>query len=216
MHNPFTNQLDYDKKTRCYSLDIDDEQPHFQHLLGRYCIKKILKSFGKEDDAYIGKNPDGTPQWPTGFVGSVTHTKNYVAAVMAKKNDVLSIGIDAELIEHKNVADEITDLILTPEEIINHKEKYTDLLDFPSYTLLLFSAKESIFKCFYPLVQKFFNFTDVIIENINLAQNMFRFRVLTQLNTEILPEFTHIGFIHMTYTHIFTAVVLENQMRSSS
>ena len=36
------------------------------------------------------------PQWPPGFVGSITHCDGYRAAAVARARDALTIGLDAE------------------------------------------------------------------------------------------------------------------------
>ncbi len=44
----------------------------------------------------IGKNQDRSPRWPAGFVGSISHSRNWVVAAAARGEDYASIGIDSE------------------------------------------------------------------------------------------------------------------------
>ncbi|GIR37699.1 MAG: hypothetical protein CM15mP49_30840 [Actinomycetota bacterium] len=41
----------------------------------------------------------GEPIWPSGVVGSITHSRGYAAAAVAKQSDVHSLGLDAEIDE---------------------------------------------------------------------------------------------------------------------
>ncbi len=38
----------------------------------------------------------GAPRWPAGVVGSMTHCAGYRAAVVARADEVTSLGVDAE------------------------------------------------------------------------------------------------------------------------
>src|ERR1017187_16620 len=38
----------------------------------------------------------GAPQWPPGVVGSMTHCRGYRAAAVARRRDLVTIGLDAE------------------------------------------------------------------------------------------------------------------------
>jgi len=66
---------------------------------GRYCAKKAISWLGVTPSAIvIGDGRE--PVWPSGIVGSITHCSGYCAAVAAKSSQVLSIGIDADLVQH--------------------------------------------------------------------------------------------------------------------
>ena len=51
--------------------------------LGRACARAALSDLG-QPDAVIGQGENGAPLWPAGVVGSITHTKGYAAALVAK------------------------------------------------------------------------------------------------------------------------------------
>ena len=51
--------------------------------LGRACARAALANLG-QGEAVIGIDEAGAPLWPAGVVGSITHTKGYAAALVAK------------------------------------------------------------------------------------------------------------------------------------
>src|SRR5262245_36309790 len=113
--------------------------------LGRECARRALRKLG------IGAVPilPGTarqPIWPRDVCGSITHCQGYSAAVVARQADIRSIGIDAEY--QRKLADGVLERISLPAERI-WIDGATPLLP---WELLLFSAKESVFKVWYPLV----------------------------------------------------------------
>lgn len=107
----------------------------------------------------IGKNADRSPRWPTGFVGSISHSRNWIVAAAARHDQWNSIGIDSE-----PIADPQQAALLKQE--IGHAEEWRLLegfrLSLPAAFTLLFSAKEAFYKCWYPLKQRFLDFKDVI------------------------------------------------------
>lgn len=132
---------------------------------GRLAAYAALKKAGFSDPisevhriSVVGKNPDRSPCWPTGFVGSITHSDNWVLAVAARSSDYQSLGIDSEIMVAERLAKDLQPNIGTPSEwklIDDAGMKLT------SAFTLLFSAKESFYKCWYPLKRKFMDHPDV-------------------------------------------------------
>ncbi len=97
------------------------------------------------------------PLWPAGITGSITHTAGYCAAAVCRVDTVVSLGIDAERLVTMDRAE--WQALFRPAEI--------DWLDSlaPQDRLVmactLFSAKESYFKCQYPLTRRWLEFQDV-------------------------------------------------------
>jgi 4'-phosphopantetheinyl transferase EntD len=66
---------------------------------GRSYAKHALAMFGVHDvDLPVGS--DRLPVWPTGFIGSITHTRRnsegFCAAAVARSDEFLALGIDVE------------------------------------------------------------------------------------------------------------------------
>ena len=58
---------------------------------GRFCAQQALSTWNQ--DGPVGKADDRSPIWPEGFTGSISHSKNWVWASVAKSDQVLSVGI---------------------------------------------------------------------------------------------------------------------------
>lgn len=116
---------------------------------GRSLAAEALRLTHSKSDN-VGRGDRGQPIWPEGFVGSITHCADVCAVAAANTSSVRSIGIDVERIE--DVEDGLANLILRGDEDTN---------GIPLGWV--FSAKESVFKCQYPLTREDAEFTDVRI-----------------------------------------------------
>ncbi|QNP65878.1 4'-phosphopantetheinyl transferase family protein [Streptomyces genisteinicus] len=90
----------------------------------------------------------GAPQWPAGIVGSMTHCAGYRGAVATRGTEFVSVGIDAE--PHEALPEGVLDVVARPEEL-EHLAAWPARGAGVSADRLLFSAKESVFKTWYPL-----------------------------------------------------------------
>lgn len=107
----------------------------------------------------ILSGPGGEPLWSGNVVGSLSHTWSHVGALVARKDRYLSVGLDLDddrAIDEAAAADlffpEETELLLrsgtAPRNAIARR--------------LLFSAKEAVYKCQYPLTgERSLDFLDV-------------------------------------------------------
>jgi 4'-phosphopantetheinyl transferase EntD len=123
----------------------------------RHCARLALASFGA--DRWAVRIGDGRrPLWPSGMVGSITHCRGYCAAAVAPRARFAGVGIDAEL--HDVLPRGVLSLTTLPEE-------RCALAALPDvgvcWDRVLFSAKESVFKIWYPLMQSWLGFGDARI-----------------------------------------------------
>jgi len=130
---------------------------------GRACARRALAQLGQCSVAVL-RGPGGPPQWPDGTVGSITHCAGYRAAAVAVAADVLSLGIDAEP-DEPLPNDGMLDLIASPVERVRLRELATGTPGI-NWDRLLFSAKESVYKTWFPLARRWLGFesADVIID----------------------------------------------------
>jgi 4'-phosphopantetheinyl transferase EntD len=119
----------------------------------RTCARRALRALGHPEVA-IPRGPKGEPGWPAGVVGSITHTKGYYAAAVAEPATVRSLGIDAE--QHDVLPDGVLQHIaFGPEEAMLGR-----LGPGPHWDRILFSAKESVYKAWFPLARRWLGFED--------------------------------------------------------
>jgi 4'-phosphopantetheinyl transferase N-terminal domain len=78
----------------------------WEFTTARTCARTALGGLGLSVVA-IPAGPRGEPLWPPGVVGSITHCEGYRACAVARMDDLMSIGIDAE--PHAKRCDQLTD-----------------------------------------------------------------------------------------------------------
>ena len=137
---------------------------------GRECARQALQQLGEEVDA-IPVGVQREPVWPAHIVGSISHCGNLAAAIVAQRFYFGGLGIDFE--PRVPLHAETLSMICTPAEAdwLATAEPQYRLLD----AKLLFSAKESVYKCIWPVVQRFVDFPEVTLE-IDRASSTFRAR----------------------------------------
>ena len=108
----------------------------------------------------ILKNSNNEPVWPFGIVGSISHSGNIAVAAVTYRKNSRGIGIDVEKLS-STVSMDIVKRICLPQEENWIKEGKDD-----AYVrlLALFSAKESVFKAFFPQEKVFLNFRDAYLK----------------------------------------------------
>ena len=108
----------------------------------------------------VSQNEDRSPAWPEGFVGSISHSNNWVWSAASKTEHIQSIGIDTEPVASQQTRLEIqTEIASQPEwDLINSLELEREV----EFTVL-FSAKEALYKCLYPVAQEYFGFDQAIV-----------------------------------------------------
>jgi 4'-phosphopantetheinyl transferase EntD len=100
----------------------------------------------------------GAPTWPAGVQGSMTHCAGYAAAAVGPASRIVSIGIDAE--PDAPLPDGVLDLVATPAEH-DRLAATQQKADSPNWDRLLFSAKEAVYKAWFPLVGEWLDHHEV-------------------------------------------------------
>ncbi len=139
----------------------------------RLCARRALERLGLPPQP-IPVGERGEPIWPAGVVGSITHCSGYRACAVARAGDLLAIGIDAE----PNAALPVGVL----EQIAGAGElswlrSQIDVRPDVSWDRLLFSAKESVYKVWFPLARCWLGFEDATV-TINPNEGTFVVRLL--------------------------------------
>lgn len=124
----------------------------------RECARSALEALGISDFPVLS-GEQREPLWPPGVVGSVTHTEGLCAVAVAPALRYRSIGIDVERDEPLEV--EIARRVCRQEEL----QALSLFADLPPLVAarLVFSAKESLYKCQFPLTRQFVEFEEVAI-----------------------------------------------------
>src|SRR5689334_16812760 len=129
---------------------------------GRHCARLALARLGAER-APLLPAPDRSPLWPSGFVGSITHTRarrpdrGWCAAAVTRASGTVGVGIDGEIDEP--LERKLWHRILLPREQAFIEAQPKDEQGF--WAKLVFSAKEATYKCQYAVTAHFLEFADV-------------------------------------------------------
>jgi 4'-phosphopantetheinyl transferase EntD len=122
----------------------------------RGCARTALAALGVAP-APILPGDRGAPQWPPGFVGSITHCAGYRAAAVARARDVLTIGLDAE--PDEALPDGVLDAVSLPGERARCRDLAAEAPGI-CWDRLLFCAKEAVYKAWFPVERRWLGFED--------------------------------------------------------
>lgn len=125
---------------------------------GRACAHRALERLGG-GLAPILRGEDRGPVWPSGYVGSIAHTKGYCGAAVALLSDVIGLGLDIERCDRFGAS--ILRRVCTPFE--RDWLENLDPASLPAMAALVFSAKEAFFKAQHPLTRAFVGFREAEI-----------------------------------------------------
>lgn len=175
---------------------------------GRNCAHALFSEAGIHCDALL-KGKQREPAWPEGWVGSISHTNGLCAVAIAPKTLFLSIGLDVEqatplgtdiqdLICSAGEQDQITRLLLTAGQI------------FASIPLskVIFSAKESIHKTYFPLNYHTLDFLDARVD-LDKDDLSFSATIIKPEPSQIHPLHTLNGRFCMKDGYVATFIALE-------
>ena len=130
-----------------------------QYVAVRCCARACLARLGYARVPIL-PGVGGAPTWPAGVLGSMTHCAGYAAAAVGPLSRISAIGIDAE--PDAPLPEGVLDLVATPAE--RDRLAVTQLEpDSPNWDRLLFSAKEAVYKAWFPLTGEWLDHEEVEI-----------------------------------------------------
>jgi enterobactin synthetase component D len=148
-----------------------------EYFCGRYLAALALRHYGLEHFDVLADDKR-CPQWPAGFVGSISHTDDFAACALAPSSELSALGIDCQAILSPSKAEKLWPKIIDSNEFDIITGSSVEL----NYGLsLCFSAKESIYKALYPFIRKFFGFSAAKLCAINSEQQYLEFDFSAQL-----------------------------------
>lgn len=144
------------------------------------------------------------PGWPEGWVGSISHTQGICVVVLAPTRYVMSVGLDVE--QATPLDTELRNLICRPEELEQIQRLRVEYGMAPAYEKLIFSAKESVHKTYFPLNHHTLDFCDARIA-LDWPQQSFTAHILNPEPRPRNPIAQFKGKFLFYQDWIFTAIV---------
>lgn len=139
---------------------VDKRRREF--VAGRTLAKAAMRGLGAPDAAALPlvNGEDRAPRWPDGLVGSITHTRGWAAAAVARSEHLTAVGLDVE--DGSPLKDKLWRQICSPEDhahLASFDEPLRGVL-----AKVVFSAKEAAYKAQYTLTQQYLGFMAMQIE----------------------------------------------------
>ena len=160
-----------------------------EFMKGRVYAHEALSKFGLESEPILRNPKTREPCWPNSVWGSITHSSGFVAVAVGLKKEINGVGIDLESLS-KSLNFEIRRHVCVDSEI-----KWLESLP-PKQAnralCIIFSAKESIFKCLYPITRTYLTFKDAAV-TIDETEKIFSFTVFKSSPGIIKSGFLHYG-----------------------
>lgn len=141
----------------------------------RLCARRAMSELGVPPTPVLS-GARGEPLWPDGIVGSLTHCPGFRAAAVGRSSAFVGLGIDAE--PDIPLAEDLLEFISLPQE---RARVHALAQSSPGvcWDRLLFSAKETVFKIWFPLAKRELGFSEADIR-IDPDSGTFSARLLVQ------------------------------------
>lgn len=157
INEPENKQL-YPEEEKCISSARLKRRKEF--TAGRQGARQLLRRYGINNFPLLqGDNRE--PIWPKGVIGSISHCDNFCVVITSKSTRIRGLGVDIE--PYDSLSRDVEDLICTMAE-----KKWIESMSMEAesvhWSKIIFSAKESSYKCIYPLVKKFVDFQEAEIK----------------------------------------------------
>lgn len=182
-----------------------------EFITARRCARQALQLIGRPAVA-IRPGPRREPRWPSDIVGSITHCPGYRAAAIASASSFDGIGIDAE--PHRPLPPRVVERITAagePEMLAGLHREHPDV----HWDRLLFSAKEAVYKAWFPLTRRWLGLRDARLF-VDAATCTFGARLVRdegRITDERPPVRFHGSFL-VDQDLVLTAVTVPNNRRA--
>lgn len=184
---------------------VDQAVPKRQRefATGRRCARWALARLGV-DNASIPVGTDREPVWPKGVVGSITHSRGFCAAAVTQAPHIMGIGIDAE--HHQPLSSVVEASVCRPEELswiaTNTGEENVH------WSTVIFSAKECVHKCFFPINRLYLDFHDALV-TLTPDEGRFSVEIVNPPQKPAVDIRRLTGQFEICEPWVFTAIVLQ-------
>ena len=160
---------------------------------GRYAAHLAQKAIGLKPMEILSEGR--VPIWPKGQVGAITHGAKYAGAIVS--SELKGVGLDFELIGR--IQSKLYEKLFTGFE-----KNWLSQQTRQEASTIMFSAKESVYKSIYPILNRYVGFQEVEID-LDWASSAFAVRYRADDMSEISKCETR-GFWSVSEDYVLTIV----------
>ncbi len=135
------------------------EKRRREFITARACARQALAQLGLPPSP-VPTGARGQPLWPAGVVGSITHCAGYRACALAHARELAGVGIDAE--PNEPLPEGVLAEVARAEERPGLAE-LARAEPAVHWDRLLFSAKEAVYKVWFPIAECWLGFEDAVL-----------------------------------------------------
>ena len=176
-----------------------------EFIMGRTVAHLALKKFKLESMPILRNMKTREPCWPKSVFGSITHSGDLAAAAVGLSKDISGIGIDLEDLSRK-INFKISRYVCVPDELKWLANLSPEEANF--YLRIIFSAKESIFKCFFPISRKYFHFKDACVK---IKKNKSEFSFVLSNTCSKNSGNNYQGLFSVKRNFLLTSILIKNK-----
>jgi enterobactin synthetase component D len=188
------------------SLDRAVPKRRVEFAAGRRCVRDALRQLDPAlEHVEVGIGSQREPLFPAGVVGAISHGARIASAALASTRDMLGVGLDIEPWIAADALASVEETVLVEGESARLQRD----IGWPASRVatVVFSAKETLYKCLFPAVRRYFDFKEAEVDAIDVAANRFRIRLLASLTAELLAGATFEGRMLPTEAVVITTMV---------
>lgn len=180
-----------------------------EYFAGRYCGQRLLEN---KPISSVIDSCQRVPLWPEGWSGSISHTENHAIAIVAHQSACILPGVDIENLNFESVL-ESQNVFASLEErefLLKSKTPYSLGL------LMLFSAKESLYKSIWIKVRRILEFGSAKIVGLNEVQQSFTLALTDSLASTLKSGSEFNGRYAFYKGAIITCMAITDRFSSKS
>ncbi|MGZ7443455.1 4'-phosphopantetheinyl transferase family protein [Paenibacillus sp. TH7-28] len=183
------------KRRKEFSLGRQAAHEAYSHLTRRHAVPVL-------------RGPYREPLWPEGVIGSLSHSGPAAIAAVGWKKHYAGIGIDIEFIT-RTLSSDIACRVCDHTEL-DWVKSASDNAASQLRLHTVFSAKEAVFKAFFPMEYVMLDFFDAHLE-WDEGLGKFRGQLFKSPGQHIQPGVRFAVNCHLTEHYVCTLVLLRNQ-----
>jgi len=141
-----------------------------EFYFGRLMARHALRGLGIVD-AQVSVGASREPVWPSGAIGSISHTHALAAAAVMPLGACKGVGIDIEHVVGDDTSVALKATVVSREELA-YLETLVGVLPLNALLTIAFSAKESLFKSAFNEVGRYFDFSAARVAGLDIERGV--------------------------------------------